>query len=42
MHEKGVADMKNNIENWVLSKERLMNWGFYDLAAAYQSLHINY
>ena len=25
-----------------LTKERLINWGFYDLATAYQSLHINY
>ena len=22
--------------------EELINWGFYDLATAYQSLHINY
>ena len=25
-----------------LTKERLINWGFYDLAAAYQSVHVNY
>ena len=25
-----------------LSKERLVRWGFYDLATAYQSVHINY
>jgi RNA-directed DNA polymerase len=25
-----------------LTKERLINWGFYDLSTAYQSLHINY
>ena len=25
-----------------LTKERLINWGFYDLATAYQSMHINY
>ena len=25
-----------------LTKERLINWGFYDLATAYQSLHVNY
>lgn len=24
-----------------LTKERLTNWGFYDLATAYQSLHVN-
>ena len=24
-----------------LTKERLINWGFYDLASAYQSMHIN-
>ena len=32
----------NKAVNWALSKERLINWGFYDLATAYQSLHINY
>ncbi|MCA5580688.1 group II intron maturase-specific domain-containing protein [Enterocloster clostridioformis] len=32
----------NKAVNWALSKERLINWGFYDLAAAYQSLHTNY
>ena len=25
-----------------LSKERLINWGFYDLTTAYQSLHSDY
>ena len=25
-----------------LTKERLINWGFYDLATAYQSLRVNY
>lgn len=25
-----------------LTKQRLINWGFYDLSTAYQSLHINY
>jgi RNA-directed DNA polymerase len=25
-----------------LTKERLIHWGFYDLATAYQSVHINY
>ena len=25
-----------------LTKERLINWGFYDLATAYQSVHVNY
>ena len=25
-----------------LTKERLINWGFYDIATAYQSLHVNY
>ena len=24
-----------------LTKERLINWGFYDLASAYQSMHVN-
>lgn len=32
----------NKAVNWALNKERLINWGFYDLAAAYQSLHVNY
>ena len=32
----------NKAVNWALSKERLINWGFYDLATAYQSLHLNY
>lgn len=27
---------------WALNKERLINNGFYDLATAYQSVHINY
>ena len=26
---------------WALSKERLIHWGFYDLASAYQSMHAN-
>ena len=25
-----------------LTKERLINWGFYDIATAYQSVHVNY
>ena len=25
-----------------LTRERLINWGFYDLATAYQSMHVNY
>ena len=25
-----------------LTKQRLINWGYYDLATAYQSLHVNY
>ena len=32
----------NKAVNWALSKERLINWGFYDLTTAYQSLHVNY
>ncbi len=32
----------NKAVNWALNQERLINWGFYDLATAYQSLHINY
>ena len=26
---------------WALSKERLIHWGYYDLASAYQSMHVN-
>lgn len=26
---------------WTLSKERLIHWGFYDLAIEYQSMHVN-
>ena len=25
-----------------LTKERLINWGYYDLATACQSMHVNY
>ena len=32
----------NKAVNWALSRERLINWGFYDLTTAYQSLHVNY
>ena len=32
----------NKVVNWALSKERLINWGFYDLTTAYQSMHVNY
>ena len=31
----------NKAVNWALSKERLIHWGFYDLASAYQSMHVN-
>ena len=31
----------NKAVNWALSKERLTHWGFYDLATAYQSMHVN-
>ena len=29
---------------WVFCKhkERLIGWGYYDLATAYQSMHVNY
>ena len=27
---------------WALNKERLINSGYYDLATAYQSVHVNY
>lgn len=33
---------RNKAVNWALSKERLINWGFYDLATAYQTVHVNY
>ena len=32
----------NKAVNWALNKERLINWGFYDLSKAYQSMHVNY
>lgn len=32
----------NKAVNWALNKERLINWGYYDLATAYQPLHVNY
>ena len=32
----------NGVVQRALTKERLINWGFYDLATAYQSLHVNY
>ena len=32
----------NKAVNWALNKERLIRLGFYDLALAYQSLHVNY
>ena len=31
----------NKAVNWALNKERLIRWGFYDLAEAYQSVHVN-
>ena len=30
------------VVNRALSKERLIHWDFYDLATAYQSMHVNY
>ena len=33
---------RNKAVNWALSKERLIKWGYYDLATAYQSVHVNY
>ena len=32
----------NGVVNRALTKERLIHWGFYDLATAYQSMHVNY
>ena len=32
----------SGILNRALTKERLINWGFYDLATAYQSMHVDY
>ena len=32
----------NKAVNLALSKEKLIRWGFYDLAHAYQSVHVNY
>ncbi len=33
---------RSGVVQRALTKERLIRWGFYDLATAYQSLHINY
>ena len=33
---------ENKAVNWALNKERLISWGYYDLATAYQSMHVNY
>ena len=30
------------VMNMAMTKERLINSGFYDLATAYQSVHVNY
>ena len=32
----------SGVLNRALTKERLISWGFYDLATAYQSMHVNY
>ena len=51
MTEKGVMTVygrkhwyisNNKAVIWALNKERLINSGFYDLATAYQSVHVNY
>lgn len=40
---KGYWYISNNkAVKWTLNKERLINSNFYDLAAAYQSVHVNY
>ena len=33
---------ESGVLNRALTKERLINWGFYDLATVYQSMHVNY
>ena len=33
---------RSGVVNRALTKERLINWGFYDLSTAYQSMHGNY
>lgn len=39
----GPAGMANTgVVKRALTKERLINWGNYDLATAYQSVHVNY
>ena len=30
------------METMAMTKDRLINSGFYDLATAYQSVHVNY
>ena len=32
----------SGVLNRALTKERLINWGYYDLTTAYQSMHVNY
>jgi RNA-directed DNA polymerase len=32
---------RSSVVNMALTKERLIHWGFYDLATAYQSVHVN-
>ena len=41
----GMASRKQShtiAVNLAMTKERLINSGFYDLATAYQSVHVNY
>ena len=40
--ERAIILMYNKAVIWALNKERLINSGFYDLATAYQSVHVNY
>lgn len=35
-------DVENKVVNSALTKERLISWGFYNLATAYQLMHVSY
>ena len=31
----------NKAVKWAFTKERMLHWGFFDLATVYQSMHVN-
>ena len=38
----GMYHANGSGQQMAMTKERLINSGFYDLATAYQSVHVNY